>query len=204
MDHPFVQNMMRRKYYGFASDYIRLCSLERHGGLYLDADMEFIRNPEHLFSASCVTGFLSAQNRITKNSVGLGFLGAVPEHSWIAELKNGYRAETPAVMNTSLATASLRRRGLANLKGIPPETDFVDVGEVRIFHSDYLYPQKECGEFKIRVRTVAIHHGLAQWGGPADPLPWWRKLYDLRLDRKLLRPVEAVLRKIRKSSGSTP
>ena len=201
MEHPFVQSMIKRKYYGFASDYIRLCPLEREGGLYLDTDMEFIQSPTHLFSSSCVTAFLSSQNRVSKNSVGLGFLGTEPGHPWIQELKKGYQARTPAVMNTSLATASLRRKGLAKLESVDPESDFVDVGGVRIYHADYLYPQKRGAEFKTGSRTVAVHHGLAQWGGPQDPLPWWRKLYDLRLDRKLLRPVEAFFRKIRNREG---
>jgi hypothetical protein len=197
MDHPFVRKMMERGYYGFASDYIRLEALETMGGLYLDTDMEFLLSPESLLNASCITAFLSRQNRISKNSVALGVVGAVPGHPWIRELRGAYGAATQAVMNTTLATDSLRRRGLSDLRDTPPDADFVQVSDVRIYHCDYFYPQKEAGEFLIRQRTTAVHHGLAQWGGPEDPFPWWKKLYDLRLDRKILRPIEAWIRKLR-------
>lgn len=197
MDHPFVQRMMERKYYAFASDYIRLYALEKFGGLYLDADMEIVSSPEPLLTAPCVTAFLSNQNKINKNSVALGFLGACPAHSWIQELRELYGPTTPAVMNTTLATESLRRRGLSRHRESGTQFDYIDLGMIRIYHCDYLYPQREGSRFSVQPRTVAIHHGLAQWGGPQDPFPWWKKIYDLRLDRKILRPVEGWIRRAR-------
>lgn len=197
MNHPFVQNMMKRKYYGFASDFIRLQVLEKYGGLYLDTDMELLQSPKPLLTASCVTAFLSNQNKVSKNSVALGFLGAVPGHSWILELRQLYERKTPAVMNTTLATKSLRSRGLVAHQGNGEDFEFIDIGDVRIYHCDYLYPQKENDNFLLQPRTVAIHHGLAQWGGPEDPFPFWKKLYDFRLDRKILRPIEAWIRKVK-------
>jgi len=189
--------MMERKYYGFASDYIRLHALEKFGGLYLDTDIEFICSPQPILTASCVTAFLSNQNRISKNSVALGFIGACPAHPWIRQLRQLYGATTPAVMNTTLATESLRGRGLDRLRGSGNHFDYIDLEGIRIYHCDYLYPQKENGRFLLQPRTVAIHHGLAQWGGSEDPFPWWKKLHDFRLDRKILRPIEAWIRKAR-------
>ena len=178
----------------FASDYIRLHALAEHGGLYLDTDMELTGDVRPLLQRPCVLAFLSAQNRPSKNSAALGFLGAAPRHPWILELRNAYRDLRHAVMNTTLATESLKKRGLAGLRKEQADREFWDLGDIRIYHSDFFYPSSE-GE---RIRPgLARHHAEGSWAGQAAPLPWWRKFWDLRIDRKLMRPIEKALRKTR-------
>ena len=194
MEHPFVEAMMRDGKFAFASDYIRLHALAKDGGLYLDTDMELMGDVKPLLQKPCVFAFLSAQNRPSKNSAALGFLGAVPSHSWILELKGSYDRQKKAVMNTTIATESLRKRGLKRLGGTSPIQEFWDLGDIRIYHSDFFYPSEK----KRAVHsTLAIHHAEGSWAGQAAPLPWWRRLYDLRLDRKVFRPVERMVKALR-------
>jgi len=202
MDHPFVSRMMARGLVAFASDQIRLAALHEHGGLYLDTDMEICGPLEPLLNASCVTGFLSQQNRVSKNSVALGLLAAHPRHPWIGELLGRYDRLEKAVMNTSLATASLQAKGLRGMRQSPPSADFVLLEGIKSYHSDYCYPPKIEDRWVDQARTEARHHGTAAWGGSADPLPWSRRILDLRLDRKILRPLEHWFRRVRKPSPS--
>jgi len=195
VDHPFVRNMLAERKFAFASDYIRLHALAEQGGLYLDADMELTGDVRSLLCRPCVLAFLSAQNRPSKNSAALGFLASAPNHPWILELKDLYRSKVGAVMNTTLATASLKRHGLNRLRNEPHDREFWDLGDIRIYHSDFFYPSQER---KSVHASLAIHHAEGSWHGQASPLPWWRRLADLRIDRKILRPVENVLRTLRR------
>lgn len=194
VDHPFVKKMLREGKYAFASDYVRLHAMEEQGGLYLDTDMELVGDVTPLLRRPCVLTFISRQNRPSKNSAALGFVGSVPGHSWIRELREGYRHLRIARMNTTLATASLQKHGLRDLKNDSPDREFWDLGDIRIYHSDFFYPSAE----RSAVHPVlGVHHAEASWEGQEDPLPWWRRLYDLRLDRKVLRPLEQAWRRLR-------
>jgi len=180
--------------FAFASDYIRLHALAEHGGVYLDTDMELTGDIRPLLRNPCVLAFLSAQNRPNKNSAALGFLASVPAHPWILELRDLYGGMRKAVMNTTLATESLQRHGLSRLRGEPPDQQFWDLGEIRIYHSDFFYPSSDRRPVHPQ---LAVHHAEGSWAGQATPLPWWRRLADLRIDRKILRPVEKALRTLR-------
>lgn len=186
--------MLAEKKFAFASDYVRLHVLSGQGGLYLDTDMELVGDVDLLLQRPCVLSFISRQNRPSKNSVALGFLASVPGHLWIEELRKGYRNLNIARMNTTLATASLQHHGLQHLKNDLPDREFWDIGDIRIYHSDFFYPSPE----RVPVhRMLGIHHAEASWEGQEEPLPWWRRLYDLRLDRRILRPLERAFKRFR-------
>ena len=194
VDHPFVKKMLREGKYAFASDFVRLHALKEQGGLYLDTDMELVGDVTPLLQRPCVLTFISRQNRPSKNSAAMGFVGSAPNHPWIEELRQGYQSLRIARMNTTLATASLQKRGLPGLKNEAPDREFWDLGDIRIYHSDFFYPS--AGRSPIHP-VLGIHHAEGSWAGQEAPLPWWRRLYDLRLDRKLLRPLEHAWRRLR-------
>lgn len=197
VDHPFVKKMLAEKKYAFASDYIRLFALAEEGGLYLDTDLELIGNVEPLLKRSCVLAFLSAQNRPSKNSAAMGFFAATARHPWVLELKSRYDDLRKAVMNNTLTTQSLQARGLGSLRDENPGRDFWELGDIRIYHSDFFYPPGSPRHgFQPTFRTLGIHHAEGSWHGQATPLSLWRKFLDYRLDRKVLRPIEKVVKKM--------
>lgn len=196
IEHPFVKKMLAQKKYAFASDYIRLFALAQEGGLYLDTDLELIRDVTPILQSSCVLAFLSAQNRPSKNSAAMGFFGAVPAHPWVQELRELYDRLDSAIMNTTLTTQSLQKRGMKILDRESANNDFWNIGDIRIYHSDYFYPPEDTrGGYKLTPRTLGIHHAEGSWAGQADPISPWQKIKDLRLDRKILRPIEQFLKK---------
>jgi mannosyltransferase OCH1-like enzyme len=196
LDHPFVRKMTAERKYAFASDYIRLFALAKEGGLYLDTDLELIGDVQPLLNQACVLAFLSAQNRPSKNSAAMGFFASIPGHPWVLELKAMYDRLDLAIMNTTLTTQSLHRRGLKFIDRESPEKDFWELGDIRIYHSDFFYPPGDpASGFRCTPRTVGIHHAEGSWAGQAAPLSLWQRLIDLRLDRKLLRPIEQIFKR---------
>jgi len=199
VDHPFVKSMLANGKYAFASDYIRLFVLAEMGGLYLDTDLELIGGVDSILNRGCVLAFLSAQNRPSKNSAAMGFFAAVPGHPWVLELKRKYDRLDQAIMNTTLTTQSLWNRGLKALDRQSASQDYWDLGDIRIYHSDFFYPPgaPQAG-FQCTFRTLGIHHAEGSWHGQAAAPPFWQKVKDLRLDRKILRPIEQLFKRVRR------
>lgn len=194
MDHPFVAAMIRTGRLAFASDLIRLHGLLAHGGLYLDTDVELLKPPGELAEGNRMTlGFHSVQNRLAKCALATCWIAAPPEFPLLRKIRSRYEKLDRAVINNTFFTEEILP--LFSGHGFPVGGfDYLEIPQVRIYHRDYFGAE---GGRTPRVEPVAIHHGTAEWGGKADPLPWWRRLYDLRLDRRLLRPLEQALKRLR-------
>ena len=192
MDNPYVQAMMKSGRMAFASDLIRLYALLMHGGLYLDTDVEMRKSPGELVGGNRMTlGFHSVQNRLRKCALATCWIAAPPNFPLLQNIRGRYEKLGRAVINNTFFTEEILP--LFSGQEIPPSGDFeyLETPQVRIYHRDYFGAEPGC---KSRMEPVAIHHGTAEWGGQADPLPWWRRLYDLRLDRRVLRPIEQILK----------
>ncbi|NBQ56603.1 MAG: hypothetical protein EBU36_08220 [Verrucomicrobia bacterium] len=192
MDHPYVQAMMKSGRMAFASDLIRLHALLMHGGLYLDTDVELRKSPGELVGCNRMTlGFHSVQNRLRKCALATCWITAPPDFPLLRNIRGRYEKLGRAVINNTFFTEEILP--LFSGQEIPPSGDFeyLETPQVRIYHRDYF--GAEPGR-QSQVEPVAIHHGTGEWGGQADPLPWWRRLYDLRLDRRVLRPIEQILK----------
>ena len=192
MDNPYVQAMMKSGRMAFASDLIRLHALLMHGGLYLDTDVEMRKSPGELVGGNRMTlGFHSVQNRLRKCALATCWIATPPNFPLLQNIRGRYEKLGRAVINNTFFTEEILP--LFSGQEIPPSGDFeyLEIPQVRIYHRDYF--GAEPGR-KSRVEPVAIHHGTGEWGGQADPLPWWRRLYDLRLDRRVLRPIEQILK----------
>jgi hypothetical protein len=120
-----------------------------------------------------------------------------PQHPWVVELRSLYDELRRAVMNTTLTTQSLQARGLGSLRDENPGRDFWELGDIRIYHSDFFYPPGSSARgFQPTFRTLGIHLAEGSWHGQATPLSHWRRFLDYRLDRKVLRPIENAVKKI--------
>ena len=201
MDHPYVQAMMKSGRTAFASDLIRLHALLMHGGLYLDTDVELRKSPGELVEGNrMILGFHSVQNRLRKCALATCWIAAPPDFPLLRKIWGRYEELGRAVINNTFFTEEILP--LFSDQEISPGEgfDYLQIPQVRIYHRDYF--GAEPGRMS-RVEAVAVHYGTGAWGGQADPLPWWRRLYDLRLDRKLLRPIEGWIRKLRGSVSSS-
>ncbi len=49
VEHPFVKYCLEQKQWAYASDYVRLWALYNYGGVYLDTDMEVVKDFSRLF-----------------------------------------------------------------------------------------------------------------------------------------------------------
>jgi hypothetical protein len=101
-------------------------------------------------------------------------------------------------MATDLLTQITLKKDLQAFDLEREDFDFIRVNGIRRFQCDilhldtkrrYLWPED------VPSRSFTIHHvsGLFQ-PGEIDPHPWHWRLKDYRLDRKILRPIEKVVK----------
>lgn len=92
--HPFTARMHRQGLFAFASDLIRLDVLHRHGGVYLDTDMEVKKPFDPFLNEQCLWSFEY------DSFLATCIIGAVPGHPFIKELMAVYDTlEEPRVNN---------------------------------------------------------------------------------------------------------
>lgn len=196
----YVRQNLREGNWAFVSDFARFRVLFDHGGIYLDTDVEILQ-PLPGADGRAFLGFENVLDRVSKNPLGTAILGLPPGHWLCLEMMKAYDRNPKArPLGTDLLTRMMRKKGLAKLRHHPVDFEYVEMDGIRIYHSDILYPDMR-GRFPSRqelpAKTRAIHHVAGSWvASKLDPLPWWRKVQDYRIDRKILRPIEKALKKL--------
>lgn len=147
--------------WGFVTDYARLDIIYNYGGIYLDTDVEIIKNLDDLLYQDAFAGVDATMNV----SLGLGF-GAIPEFQMIKELRDLYD-EIDFILP----------EGKLNLTAIPTlqrpyfqKRGYLCNGEYQVLDGLTIYPEKvlsgKC-DFTNRIlpteKTYAIHHYDGSW-----------------------------------------
>lgn len=147
--------------WGFVPDYARLDIIYHYGGIYLDTDVELVRNLDALLYQKAFAGIDSSRNI----SLGLGF-GAQQGCQIIKELRDMY--DTKSFLNKdetyNLTAAPTLQRAFFHEKG------YVNHGDYQIIDGLTVYPEKvfsaKCiwtGRIMPTKHTFSIHHFDGSW-----------------------------------------
>ena len=194
----YLRQNLEEKNWSFVADYVRFQCLYEEGGYYLDTDVELLQ-PLPGADADAVLGFENVLDRVSKNPVGSAILGFAKSHPLCRKIMQSFdRKPGSRPLVTDMLTRMARDHGLSRLRNHPVDFDFVELAGMRFYHSDVLYPDmfnRFASREQLPAKTRAIHHVAGSWAGSKlDPHPWYRQLYDYRLDRKILRPIEKAVK----------
>jgi len=179
---PYMDEAYKAKKWGFVPDYARLDIVCRHGGIYLDTDVEMLRPLDPLLVAKGFCGFES------KELVALGLVFAAESgNETIRRLRDAYDGlhftNPDGSLNQKpspvLQTEELRKLGLRDDDGTVQE-----VAGLRVYPKEYFAPKTLDGACTMTANTYCIHHYEASW----MPLRW-------RIFRKARHALEAVFGK---------
>lgn len=147
--------------WGFVPDYARLDIIYNYGGIYLDTDVEIVRNLDHLLFQKGFAGFESNQHV----ALGLGF-GAQKGHPLIKEMIDQYdklsfineNGELNLTASPVLQTQILLRHGLKQ------NGEYQTVADINIY-PEKMFCAKSMASRLIRCAdyTCSIHHYDASW-----------------------------------------
>lgn len=160
--NEFTRQAFEAKAWGFVPDYIRLWIIYNYGGIYLDTDVQVIRNLSPLLKNKAFAGFEDD----TYVALGLGF-GAEPGDPMIYGQMQQYEA-----MRFILEDGSQNRKGSPQhttefllTKGLRQQYENVQqVGTMTIYPAEYFCPKNfHTGLMKITPNTYSIHQYDSSW-----------------------------------------
>ena len=162
--HPYMDKAYIQKKWAFVPDYGRLDVLYEYGGIYMDTDVEVLKDLSPLCKLDGYIGFESDE----RVNCGQGF-GCVPGLPIIREMMKCYDGDTPFefigneevfIESPRLSTKALIEHGLIR-NGLRQKIDGLEV-----FPMDYLCPlDYYTGRLRITDNTYSIHHFDASWHG---------------------------------------
>lgn len=147
--------------WGFVPDYARIDILFRHGGIYMDTDVELVRNLDELLYQEAFCGVEKWGNI----NMG-GCSGAVAGHPMIRKM---LEARESVSFIREDGTLNLETCGVYETKPLIAEGLRVDnqvqtVGGMTVYSSDYFSPfDYMSGELTMTANTFSIHHFNGGW-----------------------------------------
>ncbi len=159
--NAYMEKAYQSEMWAYASDYARLDILYREGGIFLDTDVELVRNIDDLLYQPAFAGIDHSRNV----SAGLG-IGAIRGHSMIWKLKKIY--QTIDFVNNG---------GEYGMQACPAvqrpvfeENGYVNNGTYQIIDGMTIYPEivlsgmnNITGAIHITEFTYAVHHYAGTW-----------------------------------------
>ena len=164
----YMDQAYAHKKWGFIPDYARLDILYQYGGIYLDTDVELIRNLDELLNQPAFCGI---ENWGTVNFGGCS--GAQPGNAIVGAILESRKdvrfIEEDGLLNQKTCgwyeTGPLIKEGL-RLNGT---TQVIADGMMTVYAAEFFHPfDYMSGETMITENTFSIHHFSGSWlGGEA-------------------------------------
>ena len=159
----YTKEAYQCKKYAFVSDYARLDILYNEGGIYLDTDVEIIKNIDDLLDNIAFCGF-------EKGGIGIGLglmCGSVAGAPILKELRDYYNDKTFLKENgeMNLDVIDVYTDGVLVPKGLKHNDEMQTIDELKIYPSEYFgtidfYADFETGR---TANTRSLHHYNASW-----------------------------------------
>jgi mannosyltransferase OCH1-like enzyme len=163
MDLPYMRAAYENKKWANLSNFTRLWAIQKHGGIYLDTDIEVLKKFDPLLFNECFVGFEDVHvswDGCINNAV----IGAVPNHAFITEMRDRLSTEFDGLEEAHLSspnftTKLLKEKGLNEYK-----EQYID--DVHIYPIEYFYPYSWHQQFTpecVKENTFCIHHFEKSW-----------------------------------------
>lgn len=136
----FVMEAARAKKWAFVSDYVRLYVLYNYGGVYIDSDVEVLKNFDELLEDEhVVTGYSNA------SWIPAGFMAAEPHNVWVGELL-AYYNNRHFIYEDGTYDMTVNNEIITNISerdfGFKIGDLYIKRGEVRLYPREFFHPYK--------------------------------------------------------------
>jgi len=159
--NKYMHEAYQAKKWAFVSDYARLDIIYNHGGVYLDTDVELLKNLDRFLEHKAFAGFASKKYVGT----GLGF-GAVKSHETIRNFRDYY--DDVSFINKdgsyNLTACPEHQTKYLLTKGLKPNGKKQNAADIIIYPVDYFSPIcYKTLKLKLTDNTFSIHHYSSSW-----------------------------------------
>lgn len=179
---PFTQKMYKEKRWAFVSDYMRLYTLEKYGGFYLDTDMLLLQSLSPLSDNSCVLG------EENKGVISAGMIGAEAHHPFIRSCKEFYDKNPDTLITIP--------RVLTSIFNETAQRDKITVYPPRAFYPFDSDNIKEWHGQNLGNDVYGVHLWNYSWGNPINK--FFKKVGIYSFGKKLTESlgIKSVLKKL--------
>ena len=161
----YMKQAYEAKKWAFVTDYMRLDIIYEHGGIYLDTDVELIKNIDDLLSNEAFAGIESINENENNVALGLGF-GAEKGHPLIGNMRSCY--DELQFLNSdntyNMVAIPVYITNFLKQLGYENQNKLQKLQGITIYPSEYFCPKSwTTGVKRITRHTYSIHHYSASW-----------------------------------------
>lgn len=151
-DYPFAAQAMRDKKWAFVSDVARLYALYHYGGVYMDTDVEVVRDFTPLIDHGFFTG------RESEFYVVTAWMGAKKGNAFVKLLLDWYKVRQYGKEYYRIANARIITRIMRLVFNLPKGTRAYQYEDIQIYPQDYFCPARTADGWATTKNTYCIHH----------------------------------------------
>ncbi|WP_037372378.1 glycosyltransferase family 32 protein [Anaerovorax odorimutans] len=160
--HQFTREAYKCKKYAFVSDYVRLYALYNYGGLYMDTDVEVLKNLDEFLKYPAFSGFENP------SFIPTGIMGSISKHPWVKRFLDYYKDRGFYNNDGSMdlkANVRFMTQISENEFGLRRNNEFqILKNDVYIFPNDYFCPKIwKTKEIVLTENTHTIHYFTGTW-----------------------------------------
>lgn len=162
----YVKKAYEMKKWAFVADYARFYVLNQYGGVYLDTDVELVKNIDEIILRGKFAGF--GNNEI----VNTGLILATTKDDWLCKKVMDTYVDEKFVWDDPSKILAIGRRVTQILidTGLEPNGQLQIVQDYTIYPKYYFNPTDGDIRGKVDARAYSIHHYAATWFSPKDRL----------------------------------
>ncbi len=149
--HAFVKKMYENKRWAFVSDYVRFYELEKHGGWYLDTDMELFKSLDTVSNSDLVLG------EEKPGQISAGAIGARTGHPFIQSCLKYYENIDKEITTPRIISEVYKSYRDKDSVLVLPSITFYPYNQENIKNFDRDNLPKE---------SVGVHFWDYSWGNP--------------------------------------
>jgi len=159
--NEYVKEAYENKKYAFVTDYVRLYVLLNYGGIYMDTDVEVIKNLDEFLLHNAFSSFEN------NNYIPTGIMGAKKGNKWIKTLLEEYSdlkfVKDDGTLDLTTNVIRITNTTVKEFDLVPNNT-YQDLGDVVLYTHDYFCPKDwASGEINLTPNTYTIHHFNGSW-----------------------------------------
>lgn len=165
---PYTAEAYRLGKYAFVSDYARIWILNRHGGIYMDTDVEVIAPLSAVLARGpymgCEAGSPGDTSLRVNSGVGMAFTA---HHPLLERIEAAYvgRHYCSALGKTGQTVVEIITELMAPDISVPAADGTMQCQGVTVYPPEWFCPINFfTGEKHITGNTLTIHHYAASWG----------------------------------------
>tara|TARA_R110000868_G_scaffold411734_2_gene708270 strand:- start:5680 stop:6423 length:744 start_codon:yes stop_codon:yes gene_type:complete len=157
----FTKQAYESRKFAFVTDYVRLHALFNYGGIYMDTDVEVIKNIDYFLQFPAFSGFEDETN------IPTGLMASLKGGNWVKYLLSYYDTR-PFIMpdgNMDTLTNTFTIGRMTKELGFIPNNKYqVVANEVHLFPKEYFCPKSQVtGKIEATDNTFCIHHFSGSW-----------------------------------------